>query len=159
MTPPPRPALEDAPRQPPRGPGRLPVTPSVFTEYTLHSHSFPLFCQDFLWFWVSLPEPAHSGPDRPALSSLQSQDEPQAFVSGLFDDSVSADRRLLTFSSAIVVFLFRPNKTPKLQLSPVSGVRSLARARQPDMLPPLTEARMKTTDCRPLLRLALNTGL
>ena len=74
-------------------------------------------------------------------------------VPASLDDSVSADWGLLTFSST-VVFLFRP-KTPKLQLSPV---RSLASARHPDILRPLTDARIKTAGSRPLLRLPLNTG-
>ena len=124
------------------------------SQYTTH-HSFPR-TQDFLWFWVCT-EPAHgdSGPARPESSPSQSPGSKmsQGRVSASLDDSVSADWGLLTFSST-VVFLFRP-KTPKLQLSPV---RSLASARHPDILRPLTDARIKTAGSRPLLRLPLNTG-
>ena len=50
--------------------------------------------------------------------------------------------------------LWRP-KTPTLQLSPVPGCVRPGRG-LPDMLGPLTDARIKTAGCRPLLRFPLN---
>ena len=128
VTPPPRPALEDAPRQPPPGPGRLNASDAL-----LHwVHTTQSFFSPGPGFSLVLGFSVRASPLRPCSplpSPVSGAKMSQAIVSGLFDDTVSADRRLLTFSSAIVVFLFRPNKTPKLQLSPVSGARSQASAR------------------------------
>lgn len=161
VTPPPRPALEDAPSQPEQPPSSWSRTAP--SDAFLHSvHTTPFFSPDPGFSLVLGLHRASPGWLRPCSSTeprVQSQSVSgskmsQGRLPASLDDSVSADWGLLTFSST-VVFLFRP-KTPKLQLSP--GGRSLASARHPVILRPLTDARIKTAGSRPLLRLPLNTG-